>query len=138
MPLSLPGCLQIARPRLCEAYKQDPPSCFLTKTGCSFNRNASHFSKYFQQQCLPAIGLDTASFPPRTLRNMFVVERLSAPAGAPGPSHTGAALAMGNSVQAWLKHYQLNNDVAEVQKAVDDMPAWRASMLEQAAAQQNT
>ena len=129
----LSAYLQVARPRLCQIWKKDPTTCFMTKTGHGFDRNASHFSTYFQKQCLPAIGLNTASFPPRTLRHIFVVDRMSAPAGAPGPSHAGAALCMGNSVRAWERHYHLNNDVAEVQRAVDDMPAWRESMLAQAA-----
>ena len=79
------------------------------------------------------MGMKGYKFNPQRLRHIYVTERLEAEEDAPGPSHEGAALAMGNSVRQWAQSYQLNRDQAKIQKAVNKMPAWRESMLAQAA-----
>ena len=49
----------------------------------------------------------------------------------PGASNTQAAMLMGNSVQAWAKHYDVNCNVRDSQAAVNSTAqVWRMHMLE--------
>ena len=49
---------------------------------------------------------------------------------APGPSPAAAALVMGNSVQEWSRTYDVHRTRREMQRAIDDMVAWREYMLQ--------
>lgn len=67
-------------------------------------------------------------FPPSQLRHIFVDERCSAEAVG-GPSNTGAARIMGNSVERWAISYDRNLHKREVQAAADAMEGWREELL---------
>lgn len=69
-------------------------------------------------------------FPPRMLRHIFTTHRLEHPE-VPGPSNEHAAVVMGNSVEAWVKHYHRNHQNWAAQEAVDNMAVYRAAVLRQ-------
>lgn len=68
-------------------------------------------------------------FPPYMLRHIFVNERSQGEGAAPGPSNTASAMVMGNSTQAWKSHYDVHFKEREAQAAVNDMAAWRSTLL---------
>ena len=63
------------------------------------------------------------------LRKIFIDERRSKDAGA-GPSDAQAAQIMGNSVEAWNRHYDINCSLRESQAAADASQGWREQMLQ--------
>ena len=63
-----------------------------------------------------------------SLRKIFIDERRSKDA-APGPSDAQAAQIMGNSKEAWNRHYDLNCSLRESQAAADATKGWRDQML---------
>ena len=69
-----------------------------------------------------------ATFPPRSLRHIFVGDR-GAHDSVPGPGARGAASVMGNSPAAWRKYYDLHITAREVQQAVGEMEHWRQATL---------
>jgi len=69
-----------------------------------------------------------ATFPPRSLRHIFVGDR-GANEGVPGPDARGAASVMGNSPTAWRKYYDLHITGREVEQAVQGMEQWRQATL---------
>ena len=68
--------------------------------------------------------------PPSMCRHIFVEERMSA-RRVEGPADRGAAMAMGNTVAAWERHYhkQRHFHPRECQQAVDSMQGWREHLL---------
>lgn len=88
--------------------------------------NAVNLSQWFQQ--LLAKFDAPFRFPPSQLRHIFVDERCSAEAVG-GPSGSGAARIMGNSVERWAISYDRNLHTREVQAAANAMDQWRAELL---------
>ena len=121
--------LQHCRPVL--ALPHSPGNVFLSATGRALSPAA--FSVYWQSRVLPQLGLGHLRFPPRTLRHIWVDERLGAleQAGRAGPSDEDAALCMGNSVRTWHSRYHLDRDRAKLRRCVAAMPAWRERQLQQ-------
>ena len=68
--------------------------------------------------------------PPSRCRHIFVEERMSA-GRVEGPADKGAAMAMGNTVATWERHYhkQRHFHPRECQQAVDSMQVWREHLL---------
>ena len=63
-----------------------------------------------------------------SLRKIFIDERRSKDA-ATGPTDAQAAQIMGNSEEAWDRHYDLNCSLRESQAAADATKGWREQML---------
>merc|ERR1712130_999903 len=83
------------------------------------------------QQLLKRLGAP-ASFPPNRLRHIWVDERLSLDR-AEGPEDKHACMVMGNSIQAWQKHYDLSYNIRNSQQGVDRTAVWRRAMLDRSA-----
>ena len=62
------------------------------------------------------------------LRKIWVDERLSLER-VEGPENHQAAQVMGNSVDAWNKHYDLACNLRDSQAGVDSTAVWRRNML---------
>ena len=122
----LHGYLTHCRPLLARP-QAGARSCFLTVWGRPMT--TSGFSGYWQTHVLAAIGLGHLHFPPVYLRHMFVTSQLEGSRGLAGARHADAAVAMGNSVRHWEETYFLSSDSTRVQRAVEDMPAWRRALL---------
>ena len=75
------------------------------------------------------VGCHTCPHP--MCRHIFVEERLSA-GRVEGPADKGAAMAMGNTVAAWERHYhkQRHFHPRECQQAVSAMQVWREHLLD--------
>ena len=54
----------------------------------------------------------------------------------PGPAHADAAVVMGNSLREWERSYNTLFRGSAASRAVQDMAAWRAAMLERHALRQ--
>jgi len=91
---------------------------------------ATSMTNWFQQ-LLKRLGAP-ASFPPNRLRHIWVDERLSLDR-AEGPEDKHACMVMGNSIQAWQKHYDLSYNIRNSQQGVDRTAVWRRAMLDRSA-----
>lgn len=69
------------------------------------------------------------TFAPYQLRHIFVTERMGSDA-VQGPEPRACARVMGNSVQRWLKTYDINVSEREVAQCVADMKSWREALLD--------
>ena len=110
-----------------------PRTLFLSKG--TRNMTSQGVSGYWKDHVLPALDLNSVSFPPQRLRHIFVEERLSGGSQpTPGPAHADAALMMGNSLQTWELRYHLDRDQARLDRLGQGMYVWRAHLLGQSAA----
>ena len=111
---------------LCQHYfllEEGPaPTVFMSATGRRLNSNSI---QYFWHTWLKKHG-GVASMPPSNLRHIFVAERRSDDR-VQGPSDRGAAMAMGNSQEAWNRYYEVERHFhpKDCQSAVDAMNIWR-------------
>ena len=127
--------LNHCRPLLVMHLRADdrPRTLFLSKG--TRNMTTQGVSGYWKKRVLPALDLNSVSFPPQRLRHIFVEERLSGGSQpTPGPAHADAALMMGNSLQTWELRYHLDRDQARLDRLGQGMYVWRAYLLGQSAA----
>jgi hypothetical protein len=97
---------------------------------CSGKPFAGSFAVWWRKYMCPLIG---ATFPPRTLRRIWVESRLSDPdAALLGPSHEAAAVCMANSVPTWHRVYDSQGRGRAAAAAVESMREWRAACLARA------
>ena len=47
----------------------------------------------------------------------------------PGPENKHASMTMGNSVEAWQKHYDLSYTLRDSQEGIEKTAIWRENML---------
>ena len=110
--------------------KAPSPYVFMSGKGVPFNTTSlgNYWQKWIKEQG------GAPNLPPSRCRHIFVDERLSEDR-VQGPTDKGAAMAMGNSVQAWQQYYhrQVHFHAKEAQTAVNSMDVWRQSMQEAAA-----
>jgi hypothetical protein len=99
---------------------------FMTKRGTAMN--PKQLCAYWKRMLADAGA--SGLFPPKMLRHIFTTHRLEHPE-VPGPSNEHAAVVMGNSVEAWVKHYHRNHHNWAAQEAVDHMSVYRAAVLQQ-------
>ena len=115
------------------ALRFAPRTLFVKARGKPMTTEA--MSEYFKAHVLPALDLNSVSFPPQRLRHIFVDERLSGGSQpTPGPAHGDAALLMGNSLQTWELRYHLDRDQARMNRLGEGMYVWRSYLLGQSAA----
>ena len=102
------------------------PTLFMNKSGTAMHPR--QLCAYWKRMLADAgaAGL----FPPKMLRHIFTTHRLEHPE-VPGPSNEHAAIVMGNSVEAWVKHYHRNHQNWAAQEAVDNMAVYRVAVLQQ-------
>ena len=111
---------------LCQHYfllEEGPaPTVFMSASGKRLNSNSM---QYFWHNWLKKHG-GVANMPPSMCRHIFVAERRSDDR-VQGPSDRGAAMAMGNSQEAWDRYYEVERHFhpKDCQTAVDEMITWR-------------
>ena len=113
-------------PCLCQQLQQ--PNCpyvFMHPMGKPFSTTTigQHWQKWVYKQGGPP------NLPPSRCRHIFVDERMSEDR-VEGPLDKGAAMAMGNSVEAWIKYYHKQHHFhpEEAQQAVFTMDGWRGRL----------
>ena len=112
---------------------EDPPCPFLFMNTRGKGLTTKVFGKWWRAWVKDHGG--AVQLPPSKTRHIFVDERTSEDC-VPGPSNKGAAMAMGNSLATWDRHYNLQKHfhAKEAQAAVSAMTTWRKHMLDKAAA----
>ena len=107
------------------------PTLFMTPSGKAINSSSM---QYFWHTWLGKNG-GVGKMPPSMCRHIFVSERRSDDR-VDGPSDRGAAMAMGNSLDAWDRYYEKQRHFhpADCQRAVNAMDTWREGLLKSQAA----
>ena len=104
-------------------YLRAPGTTTLFMSANGLPLTASRFTQTWGE--LLVLGKQDFYLPPNRLRHVFVQQRLDFPT-QPGPSHSDAAAAMGNSVPTWCAHYHTTFASMAGSRAVVEMAAFRA------------